>query len=97
MKNRRFTPTYDNDLIPKWFLDSKIDSEIFIAGEVKQYLGTDVPKGWLLCDGSSISRNTYNKLFNIIGTTYGSGDGTSTFDLPTLSNSSTLGYDIIKY
>ncbi len=97
MKNRRFTPTYDNDLIPKWFLDSKIDNEIFIAGEVKQYLGSDVPNGWLLCDGDEVSRNTYNKLFTVIGTTYGSGDGISTFELPTLTNSSTLGYDIIKY
>ncbi|MFA4981965.1 MAG: tail fiber protein [Candidatus Omnitrophota bacterium] len=40
------------------------------------------PNGWLLCDGSAISRSTYANLFAIIGTTYGVGDGVTTFNLP---------------
>lgn len=41
-----------------------------------------IPSGWLLCDGSAISRTTYAELFDVIGTTYGVGDGTTTFNLP---------------
>ena len=46
----------------------------------------EIPNGYLLCDGSEISRNTYNKLFNIIGITYGEGDDSTTFNLPDLTN-----------
>lgn len=95
--NKRFEPQYDNDLIPKWFFENKMKTEIFIPGEVKTYMGTNVPDGWLLCDGSELSRNHYKNLFNNIGTNYGSGDGVSTFELPTIiDNDCVLGYKIIK-
>jgi microcystin-dependent protein len=42
------------------------------------------PSGWLNCDGSAVSRNTYSDLFNAISITYGSGDGSTTFNLPDL-------------
>lgn len=45
---------------------------------------TSTPNGWLICDGTQVSRNTYSALFNIIGTTYGAGDGSTTFNLPDL-------------
>ena len=41
------------------------------------------PSGWLLCDGSAVSRTTYSGLFAVIGTTFGVGDGSTTFNLPT--------------
>ena len=41
-----------------------------------------IPEGWLLCDGRAVSRTTYKELFAVIGTTYGSGDGKTTFNLP---------------
>lgn len=41
-----------------------------------------IPDGWLLCDGRAVSRTTYKELFAVIGTTYGSGDGKTTFNLP---------------
>jgi len=44
------------------------------------------PKGFLFCDGSEISRTTYNDLFNVIGTTYGYGDEETTFNLPNLTS-----------
>lgn len=44
----------------------------------------DIPDGWLLCNGAAVSRTTYSKLFNIIGTRYGAGDGSTTFNLPNL-------------
>lgn len=43
---------------------------------------TTVPDGWLECDGSAVSRTTYAELFAEIGTTYGAGDGSTTFNLP---------------
>lgn len=45
---------------------------------------TTAPDGWLICDGSQISRTTYSDLFSVIGTTFGSGDGSTTFTLPDL-------------
>ena len=47
---------------------------------------TTVPQGFLSCDGSAVSRSTYGALFTAIGTTYGVGDGSTTFNLPTLAN-----------
>ena len=46
------------------------------------FYGTTVPTGWMFADGSAISRETYSELFAIIGTTYGTGDGSTTFNLP---------------
>jgi microcystin-dependent protein len=53
-------------------------------GLVLPYGGAAAPSGWLLCDGSAVSRTTYSLLFTAIGTAYGSGDGTSTFNVPDL-------------
>lgn len=53
-----------------------------ICGEVRTMPINSVPTGWLSCDGSAVSRTTYAKLFSVIGTTYGVGDGSTTFNLP---------------
>ena len=53
-------------------------------GTVEAYSGSTAPNGYLLCDGSTVSRTTYSDLFSVIGTTYGSGDGSTTFNLPNL-------------
>jgi hypothetical protein len=55
----------------------------FSVGDIKMisYNGA-IEAGWLLCDGGALSRTTYAKLFGKIGTTYGSGDGSTTFNLP---------------
>jgi microcystin-dependent protein len=52
------------------------------AGVIHQYAGSSAPSGYLLCDGSNISRSVYANLFSAIGTSYGSGDGSTTFGLP---------------
>ena len=44
---------------------------------------SSVPSGFLECDGSAVSRSTYSALFAIVGTTYGAGNGSTTFTLPT--------------
>lgn len=63
-----------------------IRNNIAPAGSVMIWAGTTVPTGYLLCDGSAVSRTTYSDLFFAIGTTYGVGDGSSTFNLPNLMN-----------
>lgn len=52
------------------------------AGLTSPYAGATAPAGWLLCDGSAVSRTTYVRLFTAIGTVYGIGDGSTTFNLP---------------
>lgn len=55
-----------------------------VIGAVQMFAGSTAPSGWLLCDGSAVSRSTYSALFAVIGTTYGTGDGSTTFNLPNL-------------
>ena len=56
------------------------------TGSIHLYGGQydNIPSGWLLCDGTAISRTTYEKLYDIVGTQFGVGDGSSTFNLPDL-------------
>ena len=62
------------------------DAQIFTAplpvGVILPYGGTAAPNGWFLCDGSTISRAGNSALFAVIGTTFGAGDGSTTFNLP---------------
>src|SRR5580692_10411038 len=52
------------------------------SGAVMAFAGASAPEGWLVCDGSAVSRTQYATLFAAIGTAHGSGDGTTTFQLP---------------
>jgi microcystin-dependent protein len=63
------------------------------AGGVMTFAGTAAPSGWLLCDGSAISRVTYAALFTAIGTTHGVGDGSTTFNLPDIRGRIAAGKD----
>lgn len=54
------------------------------TGCVQAFAGQTTPTGWLLCDGSTVNRVTYAKLFSVIGTSYGAGNGSTTFNLPNL-------------
>jgi len=60
-------------------------------GFIVPYAGQTPPSGWLLCDGSPVSRTTYAGLFALIGTTYGAGDGSTTFNVPDLRGSVVVG------
>ena len=53
-------------------------------GAIAEFGMTGAPTGWLLCEGAAVSRSTYSALFSAIGTTWGSGDGSSTFNVPDL-------------
>ena len=56
------------------------------TGSYIQFAGSQAPEGFLVCNGGEISRTTYSALFAVIGTTYGSGDGSTTFNLPNLTD-----------
>lgn len=53
-----------------------------LTGTVFDFAGSAAPSGWLLCYGQAVSRTTYAQLFSVIGTTFGTGDGSTTFNLP---------------
>lgn len=55
------------------------------------YAGSIPPSNFLLCDGSAVSRTTYYELFDVVGVTFGSGDGSSTFNLPNLCGKVVIG------
>lgn len=55
------------------------------AGTIITYAGNKAPTGYLVCDGSAVSRDTYANLFAAIGTIYGAGNGSSTFNLPDMT------------
>lgn len=65
----------------------------FVSGMLMPYAGASAPSGWLLCYGQAISRSTYADLFSALGTTYGVGDGSSTFNLPDLRGRVVAGQD----
>ncbi len=66
--------TFSKDINPNNFV-----------GMIAPFGMSSVPTGWLACDGSAVSRTTYADLFTAIGTTWGAGDGSSTFALPDLA------------
>jgi microcystin-dependent protein len=61
------------------------------TGTVSMYAGTTAPTGYLICDGSAVSRTTYSALFTAISTVYGNGDGSTTFNLPDLRGRAPIG------
>lgn len=60
----------------------QITDTVLPAGLVAPFAGSSAPDGWLVCDGRAVSRSAYPKLFAAIGTTYGPGDGRTTFGIP---------------
>lgn len=60
-------------------------------GTLAAYAAASAPTGWLLCDGSAVSRTTYATLFAVTSTTYGVGDGSTTFNLPDLRGRAAIG------
>lgn len=62
-------------------------------GTVVPFAGSSTPSGWLLCYGQNVSRSTYSALFTALSTTYGSGDGSTTFGLPDLRGRVSVGKD----
>lgn len=68
-------------------------SDTLPIGSVVEWYSDYVPDNWLICNGQAISRTVYSDLFAVLGTKYGSGDGTSTFNLPDMKSRFPVGYN----
>lgn len=71
-----------------------VDQLVFMAtpiGAILDFAGPTPPTGWLVADGRAVSRTTYSHLFAVLGSTWGAGDGVSTFNLPNLNGRSAVG------
>ena len=82
----------------KWGLNTNVavSNDSMPVGSILWYANTtSAPPGWIAADGSAVSRTTYATLFGIIGTTYGSGDGSTTFNVPSVA--ATTGKYYIRY
>lgn len=75
-------------------IDEFIDNGSLVpTGVLLPFGGTSAPDGFLICDGSAVSRSTYAALFAVIGTKYGGGDGSTTFNLPNVKGKVVIGVD----
>jgi len=89
-KSEEFWDVYSgNPLQSQDAMDETFDTNLHLkegtavnTGMMMDYAGSTIPDGWLICDGSEVSRTTYARLFAVIGTIYGAGDGSTTFELP---------------
>ncbi len=74
-------------------LASTVQQALNPVGLVSPFAGSAAPAGWLLCGGQAVSRSTFATLFGVLGTTYGAGDGTTTFNVPDLRGRVPFGAD----
>ena len=88
LKDSSGTPTGDYQLCAGGTLYA--DAPI---GAISPYGGTTAPNGWFLCQGQAVSRTTYSELFAVIGTAFGTGDGSTTFNVPDLRGRTVVGYN----
>ena len=79
-----------NALDCMWVLSNSSSSPL---GVILPYAASTAPEGWMICDGSEISRDQYSDLFSLIDTTYGSGNGSTSFNIPNLSGRVPVGKD----
>ena len=66
--------------------------EIVPSGTIVAFGNTTAPTGWLVCNDAAVSRTTYARLFAVVGTSFGTGDGATTFNLPDLRDRVPLGF-----
>lgn len=83
--------SYENEARVKAADTTETLAAVSFSGIIAPFAGTTVPTGWLQCDGSLISRSTYRNLFDNIGTTWGTGDGSTTFQLPDFQGRALIG------
>lgn len=81
-------------LVNNKLMKSSAAKSIIPSGTVFPFAGDIVPDDFLLCNGQAVSRTDYEDLFNAIGTKYGSGDGSTTFNVPNLLNKFVEGTDL---
>lgn len=83
-----------SDGTSKFFVISKFVSQSGVpTGAVEAFAMSSAPAGWLKCDGTAVSRTTYAALFAVVGTAFGAGNGSTTFNLPDLRGEFIRGFD----
>lgn len=81
-----------SQLAVKTYVDTVAATTYLVpTGAILPYGGSSAPSNFLLCDGTAVSRSTYATLFGVIGTSYGSGNGSTTFNLPDFRGRTTVG------
>ena len=86
-----FVDGINNDLTQTNGKIEEIQSHSAVVGSMTIFAGSVVPDGYLLCDGQAVSRSKYSKLFEVIGTTWGAGDGSTTFNVPDMREVAPVG------
>lgn len=89
-------PTQDGDGVSRGYLLAVLSAiAVTPPGTVAAFAGDEIslPAGWLICNGQAVSRTTYAGLFAVVGTTYGVGNGTTTFNVPDFRGRVALGKD----
>ena len=76
---------------PKGSAFQAVQPSVIPIGVIEMFAGSTAPNGWLVCDGSTVSRKTYSDLFKVIGTTYGAGNSNTTFTLPDMRGRFAMG------
>lgn len=76
---------------PKGSAFQAVQPSAIPVGVIEMFAGSTAPNGWLVCDGSTVSRKTYSDLFKVIGTTYGAGNSNTTFTLPDMRGRTPIG------
>ena len=74
-------------------INAQVSGDTLPIGALLPFSGNTIPTNWLLCDGREISRTDYAQLYNVIGTRYGVGDGSTTFNLPNMKGRVPVGLD----
>lgn len=99
-KGQQYYNTTDNKLYywngTEWVTGSDVCMSVgdtLPIGSTLEWFSTTIPDNWLVCDGSAVSRTTYSDLFAVIGTTFGEGDGSTTFNLPNTKGRTIVGLD----
>ena len=70
-----------------------ISGDTLPIGATVEWWSEEIPDNWLICNGQAISRTDYSELFDVLGTKHGSGDGSTTFNLPNIKGRTTVGLD----
>lgn len=76
---------------PTKIASTNVTGDTLVIGSIQIWPSDTIPYGWLLCNGQAVSRTIYNELFATIGTTHGSGDGSTTFNVPDMRDYTVIG------
>jgi len=87
------TAVVNGNLDQNNFAPGAVNAIAFMPGCIMCYGGSAAPSGWFLCNGQALSRTNYSALFAAIGSTYGAGDGSTTFNVPNMTGCVPCGPD----